>query len=202
MTPSLPFSMVAGEMYSERGIRTTPEELFVFLNACNKDPEIKSVVMWSMDQISGISDLWKVFSEFDWDKGGDSPPPPSPVTPLYHAVTTGYLNVRSSPWGAWLYTMSPNTLVDVWALDGLWAALNQEKTKWSHTGWLDKVPDEPLYYARTTANLNVRNSPWGKILETLPLGTIVSVWRMNGVWGAINPNMAEWVHTGYLARLV
>ena len=71
LTPKLPFSLPAGDMYTDRNLKPTPVEVLLFLDACNTDPEIDGAVMWSMDQKNKVPELWDAYSRYDWDTGDD-----------------------------------------------------------------------------------------------------------------------------------
>jgi hypothetical protein len=64
----LPFPMPAGEMYHEFGITTTVAELNAFLTYCKVN--YQAAVMWSADANETNAELWKAFSEFQWDVAG------------------------------------------------------------------------------------------------------------------------------------
>ena len=74
MKTKLPFSMPCGDMYSEHNIKPTPKQVTEFLDACEKDPQIQATLMWSMDQMTKVPELWKAFAEHKW---GTEPPPSS-----------------------------------------------------------------------------------------------------------------------------
>ena len=69
LTPKLPYSLPAGDMYTDRNLKPTPVEVLQFLNACYDDPEIDGAVMWSMDQKTKVPELWDAYSRFEWETG-------------------------------------------------------------------------------------------------------------------------------------
>ena len=69
----LPFSIAGGDMYYEYGIKPTSGQVTDFLAAAEKEPEIKGVLMWSMDQMSKAPELWKAFSDYKWAEAAASP---------------------------------------------------------------------------------------------------------------------------------
>jgi hypothetical protein len=73
MTLNLPFAMPAGDMYYEHGIKPTPEQVVSFLNKCKEDKEIQAALMWSMDQMTVVPELWKAFSSVEWKDSAGTP---------------------------------------------------------------------------------------------------------------------------------
>lgn len=148
MTPKLPFAMAAGDMYFDRNLKPTPEQVTQFLTACKDDPEIKAAVMWSMDQKTKVPELWDAFARFDWQTGqsdppGDVPAPPE-RQPLYSAVVTAWagLNVRNQPntyGNKPLRALRLGTRVDVWKEIGGWCAINSDYTEWCYGTYLKQV---------------------------------------------------------------
>lgn len=67
MKPKLPF-WPAGEMYHEFGITTTPAELKAFLTYAKE--HYPAAVLWSADANETTTELWKAFSEFEWNVTG------------------------------------------------------------------------------------------------------------------------------------
>ena len=67
MSRKLPFALPAGDMYLEHGIKPTPGQVLDFLSYCNKDPEIKGVVMWSYDGRNKVPELWEAYSSYVWE---------------------------------------------------------------------------------------------------------------------------------------
>ena len=78
------FCWPAGDMYIDRNLKPTPDQVTAFLKA-HDDPEIEGVVMWSMDQKFKVPELWDAYSRFDWNTGnveepGDIPPAETSAT--------------------------------------------------------------------------------------------------------------------------
>jgi len=67
MTPRLPYLFAGGDLYFENNVKPTPTQVTMFLEACRDDPEIKGVLMWAMDQNETTPELWKAFSDFEWN---------------------------------------------------------------------------------------------------------------------------------------
>ena len=145
LLPRLPFSLAAGDMYSEHGIKPTPQQVIEFLSACQKDPEIKAGVMWSMDQKKVVPELWEAFARFDWGTG-ESPEEPIVVVepkrlPLYAAVVnaTAGLNVRRVPTtvnNKPLYARRFGDCVDLYHHMNGWAAINPNWDKPTEAEWV------------------------------------------------------------------
>ncbi len=69
MLPPLPF-IPAGDMYYEHGFSPSISQLEEFLVTCKADDDIPAVIMWVMDQLERLPDLWQAFAEFDWPFDG------------------------------------------------------------------------------------------------------------------------------------
>ena len=72
MSPKLPF-LPAGDMMYEWGYTVTVSQLIEFLQTCKDDPDIPVAIMWSMDQMERLPELWKTYSEFSWPVSGQTP---------------------------------------------------------------------------------------------------------------------------------
>jgi hypothetical protein len=144
MTPKLPMSMAAGDMYSEFGLKPTPAQVIQFLDACRNDSHIQAAVMWSLEQRYKVPELWDAYASYRYCIGCCEPTdpvvPPARL-PLYAAVVTPTrgLVVRATPNGARLYAIRRGDRVEVWAIAGDWAALNSQETEWVHASYLSKV---------------------------------------------------------------
>jgi uncharacterized protein YgiM (DUF1202 family) len=216
MSPRLPLSLVAGEMYTEHGITGTPDQLRAFMTAANEDPEIRAVVMWSMDQIEKVPQLWSAYSKFKWNKQPVSEPEqPGNKDPLYEAKVKAHaLTIRSGPMGRVLGYLSRGDKVTVYAENGKWAAIVPACNEWVYSVYLTKIKEtapppapvegQPLWHGRVTAYaLTVRRGPGvaHPTVRYLSQYADVAVYAESGQWVAINPAKTEWVHTGYLAKI-
>ncbi len=66
MSPKLPFAIAGGDMYLERGIKPTPDQVVEFLTAAQKTPDLQGVLMWSADQNETTPELWQAFANYHW----------------------------------------------------------------------------------------------------------------------------------------
>ncbi len=147
LTPKLPFSLPAGDMYIDRNLKPTPVEVLQFLNACFADPEIEGAVMWSMDQKNKVPELWDAYSRFDWDTGLiDGTPvaiPPAETLPLNVAVVTASrgLNVRRNPntGNVPLRALRMGECVDVYGVENGWAWIKDDRTEWVYALYLKRI---------------------------------------------------------------
>jgi hypothetical protein len=137
----LPYKVVAGDMYTDQGIKPTPEQVTEFLAACRDDPEIQFTLMWSMDQKVKVPELWEAYSRFSWHEDGEVEP--EKPKPLYRATVWPWrgLNVRSVPSTAKprVDALARYTPVDVWYESMGWAAINPEKSRWVYSYYLRKM---------------------------------------------------------------
>ena len=146
LIPKLPFTMPAGDMYTDRNLKPTPAQVVQFLTACRDDPEINAAVMWSMDQKTKVPELWDAYSRFDWQTGDVGEPgdiPPAEPLPLYTAVVTARrgLNVRFVP-QYWQYSLRALRLgdrVDVYGVENGWAYIEPDRSEWVYAYYLKKV---------------------------------------------------------------
>lgn len=67
LTPKLPYLLAGGDLYLEHGIKPTPAQVVMFMEACRDDPEIRGVLMWAMDQNETTPELWETYVKFEWD---------------------------------------------------------------------------------------------------------------------------------------
>jgi hypothetical protein len=147
MLPHLPFALPAGDMYIDRDLKPTPQQVLDFLVDAYKDPDIKGVTMWSMDQKKKVPELWAAYSSFVWDTGDVVAPPIEPPTPaplpLYSAVVNAWLGlvIRSGPGTSYarLDAKPRGYLVDVYGVEDGWAWIDREKTQWMFAKYLTKV---------------------------------------------------------------
>lgn len=155
--PRLPFSLPAGDMYFEGGVKPHPGDVTNFMRHARRDPDAKGCVMWCADQRETTPELWAEFAAYDWD--GDSLTPALPpegegggpstgsgtVEPLYAAVVTAWaLNVRSHPSnsGAVVGYKRKGDRVTVYLVDGSWARISSTETgefQWVSTNYLTKL---------------------------------------------------------------
>ena len=146
MKPRLPFLLVAGDMYIDRNLKPTPQQVTAFLKEAHDDPEIEGVLMWSMDQKFKVPELWAAMASFDWGTGEvgatDLVEPPKKL-PLYSAVVTASrgLNVRSGPGTKYrIIRAEPRGYrVDVWAYDAGWATVREDCSEWMSADYLKRV---------------------------------------------------------------
>jgi hypothetical protein len=145
--PKLPFALPAGDMYIDRDLKPTPDQVVQFLMAAYWDPDIQGVTMWSMDQKKKVPELWAAYSSFVWDSGDVvtppiEPPAPQPL-PLYSAVVNAWdgLIIRSGPGTNYtrLDAKPRGYLVDVYGVEDGWAWINREKSRWMFAKYLTKV---------------------------------------------------------------
>jgi hypothetical protein len=63
----LPYLFAGGDMYLEKGIRPTNDQVTAFMGAVLNDKDIQGVLMWAMDPHECPADLWATYSAFTWD---------------------------------------------------------------------------------------------------------------------------------------
>ena len=136
MKPKLPFTMPGGDMFYKAGIKPTAKDVVDFLTCCWQDDEAGAPIMWSMDQLNFVPDLWDAYSSFSWKDG----PAPTP-DPLYSALTTNTLNIRPEPstQKPAIGLLAKGAKMNVWFVEKGWAAIDQSKTRWCSTDYLKKV---------------------------------------------------------------
>lgn len=199
LSPKLPMSKVAGDMYLDRGWKPTPDLLQQFIDAVNADPEFKDYIMWSMDQKDVVPELWAQFAGYE-------PVPPAEVHPIYTAVVTARrgLFIRNAPNGLKVGGLVYGAPVYVYKETIGWASINKDNTEWVSTTYLKKLeaPGSPLYSAKvnTIYGLNVRDAPGGRKLRAIPYNYSVDAWAEKNGWTAINQQESEWVSSHYLTR--
>ncbi len=209
----LPMPIVAGDMFTNLGVKSTPDQVTQFLSAADHDPFIQGVFMWAADDQVTTPDLWQAFSKYQWNTGG----PAIPTQPIGWAKikTNEGLNIRSAPLGSKLGALSKGELAPIWVVsDTKWAAINDKQDQWIFVGnpnyvevAMDssKIPVPPpgIYQAKVTPpqGLNVRDKIAGTVLRALTVGTIVQVYEEKDGWGRINPTQSEWVSTKYLSKV-
>ena len=209
----LPMPIVAGDMFTNLGVQSTPDQVTQFLSAADHDPFIQGVFMWAADDQVTTPDLWQAFSKYQWNTGG----PAIPTQPIGWAKikTNEGLNIRSAPLGSKLGALSKGELAPIWVVsDTKWAAINDKQDQWIFVGnpnyvevAMDssKIPVPPpgIYQAKVTPpqGLNVRDKIAGTVLRALTVGTIVQVYEEKDGWGRINPAQSEWVSTKYLSKV-
>jgi len=93
MLPKLPF-FPAGDMYSEGGYKPTPGQVRRFLQAADLDPEIDGCLMWVMDQMTKVPELWRAYAEYEWGSGAGN-------QQVFGARATGNVWVRTGPSSAY-----------------------------------------------------------------------------------------------------
>lgn len=148
LVPRLPYTVVAGDMYYEFGLKPTPDQVEKFLAYADYDPEIQAAVMWSMDGRRNVPELWQAFSQYRWSTSvpfPPVPPAPPPIEPaLFTAVTTGNLWVHSSPdalASTRIDVLVTGRRVDVYATSGIWANISPwgEPARWCSLNYLKKL---------------------------------------------------------------
>jgi len=142
--------------------------------------------------------------------GGTTPPPDqgSDVTVAFVRTNGTPLNVRSSPGGAVVGTLPNGTRIELTGRrSGEWA--QRTNGTWVSSNWIsttgttpppDQGGDASTAFVRTNGTpLNVRSSPGGAVVGTLPNGTRIELtgrqsgeWaqRTNGTWVSSN-----WIST-------
>jgi hypothetical protein len=133
MSPKLPF-IPAGDMYAEFGIKPAAAAVDEYLHACHVDPDIPATIMWSMDQMARVPELWAAYSKYLWPVGGGITPSPTPLpSPKPYAfsavVTARYLNQRQGPDAG--YPLAGPALrqgdrVEVEGVIGNWGAISDD----------------------------------------------------------------------------
>lgn len=119
--------------------------------------------------------------------------------PVVGRVTARYmLNVRKSPWGEIIDGFYPGVKVDIFGFEGEWYQIRYGGgVAYVHTSLITIESGNPRSLAAdvefpvkgtTTArySLNVRRSPWGEIIDGLPLGTEVDITGRDGDWYIIS----------------
>ncbi len=206
LAPRLPFSLPAGDMFCEGGLKPTPEQVQEFLAACRRDPEIQGTIMWSMDQKIVVPELWAVYSQFDWHADIDTIET-LPAEPLYTATVTPWngLKVRRSPNGEVLKVLRQGERVSVYAVEDGWACTAPDRSQWMYAAYLQPVSNisEPLYVAVVipAEGLNVRRTPGGDKITALRKGERVDVYSIENGWACITPDRSRWVYAAYLKQI-
>ncbi len=209
----LPMPIVAGDMFTNLGVKSTPDQITQFLSAADTDPFIQGVFMWAADDQVTTPDLWQAFSKYEWKKGG-VPIPSQPIGWAKVKANDG-LNIRSAPLGSKLGALTKGELAPIFVIsDTQWAAINDKQNQWIFVGnpnyvevALDpsKIPVPPpgMYQAKVSPpqGLNVRDKNGGTVLRALTVGTIVIVYEEKDGWARINPTQSEWVSSKYLSKI-
>lgn len=158
---------------------------------------------------AGIQDISKQINAGEVSKAYD-PPEDGPVV---GRVTARYmLNVRKSPWGEIIDGFYPGVKVDIFGYEGEWYQIRYGSgVAYVHTSLIAVESGSPKSLARdvtfpakgaTTArySLNVRETPWGKIIDGLPLGSEVNVTGREGDWYIISyGGGSAYVHTSLVS---
>ena len=145
LKPRLPFAMPAGDLYIDRNIKPTPQQVLEYLAACRRDSEIQSALMWSMDQKDKVPELWSAYAGFDWATGEVNDPgsiPVPPAMPLYTAVVTAWgLNVRPDPSTKKppLGVLKQGERVDVFGIEHGWAWIDDQRKRWVSNRYIKRV---------------------------------------------------------------
>jgi hypothetical protein len=214
--PEVPMPAVAGDLYTDRGVQPSPDQVSQFLTAAENDPFIQGVFMWAADDTQTTPDLWQAFSGHEWKKGGRVIPP-QPVGWI-KVKTKGGMWIRSAPGGRKVGGLGKGELAPIWAVsDTKWGAINQAADRWVFIGesaYVDTtlnlsdyqippaaVPE--LYRAVVVPwrGLNVRDAIGGRILRALQVNTVVRVYEEKDGWARIHPLASQWVSADYLRRL-
>ncbi len=207
----LPMPFVAGDMFTERGIKPSTAQLSEFLGAIETDPSLQGVLMWAADDNETTSDLWQVFSAYTWKNGASV----TAAQPTGWAQVKYGMHVRAAPQGQKVRGLMKNNLVPVWELThDRWAAITPQKDEWIYLGnpslvevSMQPAKEEPmpsgLFRAVVTParGLNVRKEAFGKLLRTLRSGEVVDVYQIAQGWAKIHFDQDEWVNMSYLRKI-
>ena len=200
MDPILPMPIVAGDMYFEHNMKPTPQQVTDFLDACKADMGIQGVLMWSMDQMSVVPELWRAFSDYTWH--GDPPPKIDPVEIVINALKGAFEaacdavdEIQVVYEHILAYGAVPNHNLHPLVFAVLQAVLP------------DISEDKPLYAAVVDPyrGLRVHNAPGllTPVTQVLLRGDRVEVWstekRDGYEWANIGKN--EWVALKYLNKI-
>jgi hypothetical protein len=211
-SPHVPMPAVAGEMFLERGVKPTPEQVTEFLRAADADPFIKGVLMWAADDTQTTPELWQAFSLYQW--GSDSRQ--VPAQPLGWAKIKAGRGVwiRSSPHGAKVGALAKAELTPIWSVtDTKWGAVSKGGDQWIFLGDpktleaptpnLPPIAVQELYQARVVParGLNVRDAIQGNVLRALTGNSIIRVYEERRGWARIHPLQSEWVNAAYLSKV-
>lgn len=108
------------------------------------------------------------------------------------------LNVRTGPGTNYkvVNSIKNKTAVKVYEIQGNWARI--EKDMWVSNKYLSSSVTNHIKSMEVTncTDLNVRISPNGRVVRTIPVNTVVSVLAEQNGWVKINNN--EWVYKKYL----
>jgi len=206
----LPMLMVAGDMYYEHGMKPTPEQVELFIDACNQDQVIQSTVFWSLRQMHVVPDLWNAFCDTPWAEAVPTKPIEEPDLTQENFVTAvdGIIKAASEKLfdcpgyyfeeymkGNLVEVASPVDMVINNAIAGL---------------VFDDLPKPSMYKALVTAWAGlavrkVRTTKNNKPLRWLFRNAPVTVWKEieeNGyVWAKIHEHEEEWVARKYLKQI-
>lgn len=115
---------------------------------------------------------------------------------IKYVYNCDWLNVRTSPNGKIVNSIACKTAVKVYEIQGSWARI--QEGMWVSKNYLTNAVKghiKSMEVANCTL-LNVRTSPNGTIVDTIPVNCVVSVLETNGNWVRIGTN--RWVYKKYL----
>ncbi len=110
------------------------------------------------------------------------------------------LNVRNAPNGTIIANICFGTPVRVYENSSGWSRLGTNK--WVYSAYLTRVQLDS-YIVTSKDGLNIRDKPStsGKLLRTMPYGTIVGIYETSGSWVKISPKQECWCSKNYLAGI-
>lgn len=204
--PEVPMPIVAGEMYTERSITTSPAELNQFLDCTQTDVSLGGIFMWASDENETTPDLWKTFSRFPWRGAA------IPQQPMGWAQAKVGMYVRAAPQGNKLGGIVKNQIVPVWHVENDWAAVNAQRTEWVFIGnpsYIRAEVDYPeanvpvLYKAAVTSGtgLKIREAPTGNPVGILRYKQVVNIYEERDGWARIDAVKNHWVSMRYIGRI-
>ena len=142
ISPKLPYGLAGGDMYLEHDIKPTPDQINVFLLACDIHATLQGTVMWVYDYKHRVPELWSAFCDYKWDGPASPLLPPAPE-PLYEATVNviAGLNVRTGPSTSYpkIRALAYQTAVEVWEERYGWAKISQDKEEWVCGTYLTKL---------------------------------------------------------------
>lgn len=132
----------------------------------------------------------------DLQSGGSSSAPSTPSTSgtaTAGRVTGSGVNMRKGPGTSYakVTTLYSGTPLKLWDSSGNWYYAS---TLGGTKGWISKTYVATGYTARTSARVNLRQSPNGTLIRTLSTGTQVTVQSITGTWSKVKVGST----TGYV----
>lgn len=122
------------------------------------------------------------------------------ITKYVFNVDDEGLNVRSTPNGQKTGEFLPtSTQVTVYETQNNWSRIGNNK--WVSSKYLSStIPEYYIVNGADEEGLNIRNKPTikGKILNTIPNGSKVQIYKINGTWAKVSNEEERWCSKNFL----